>query len=432
MRTTLRNIPQVLAIYIIEHINLKGLKTMGKGRLFALIALVIAIAMLVYPDASFQASLSGLKLWFEIVLPALLPFFAMADILMGLGVVHFMGALLEPIMRPVFRIPGVGAFAVAMGLAGGYPIGARITGELHRKNLCNQVEAERLLAFANTADPLFIVGAVAVGMFGMPEIGTALVLGHYLGALIVGFMMRFYARHAPDSPPQVKSREQGYLRRAVKELDRARKADGRSFGQLFGDTIRDTFASMLFIGGCIMMFSVLAALMDVSGIMRYLTTPFEAMFSLLGIHPQLTPAIIHGFFETTLGAQTASAANAPLAQKAMVASLAIGWSGLSVHSQVSVMIQGTKIRMGPYMLARLGHGAAAGIITLLLLGPGSSVTNIISGALPVFAGAVRETLTFSARLLVSMKWAGILGLGCTAAGGLAWLANRISFVSLRR
>ena len=49
------------------------------------------------------------------------PFFAMSEIMIGLGVVHFMGVLVEPIMRPVFRIPGEGAFAVVMGLASGYP-----------------------------------------------------------------------------------------------------------------------------------------------------------------------------------------------------------------------------------------------------------------------------------------------------------------------
>ena len=156
---------------------------------------------------------------------------------MGLGVVHFVGALLEPIMRPVFRIPGVGAFAVAMGLAGGYPIGARITGELHRKGLCNLVESERLLAFANTADPLFIVGAVAVGMFGMPELGAALVAAHYLGAVVVGLGMRFYGRHEPDSPPQIKKNTQdswGYFGRALNELDRARRGRAHFWSAFWG------------------------------------------------------------------------------------------------------------------------------------------------------------------------------------------------------
>jgi nucleoside recognition membrane protein YjiH len=48
-----------------------------------------------------------------------------------------------------------------MGLASGYPIGAKITGNLRREKLCTQVEGERLIAFCNTADPLFVIGAVA-------------------------------------------------------------------------------------------------------------------------------------------------------------------------------------------------------------------------------------------------------------------------------
>ena len=122
--------------------------------LSAAIALVLTVSIIRYPKDAFDASVYGLKLWLEIVLPALLPFFAMADIMMGLGVVHFIGVLLEPIMKTVFKIPGVGAFAVAMGLASGYPIGAKITGRLRRQNLCTQVEAERLVSFANTAEPV--------------------------------------------------------------------------------------------------------------------------------------------------------------------------------------------------------------------------------------------------------------------------------------
>ena len=39
-----------------------------------------------------------------------------------MGVVHFLGVLLEPLMRPLFNVPGVGAFALSMGLAAGYPM----------------------------------------------------------------------------------------------------------------------------------------------------------------------------------------------------------------------------------------------------------------------------------------------------------------------
>ena len=117
-------------------------KDLAKAYGSALIGIIVTIAIVRYPEEAFEASVYGLRLWFDVVLPALLPFFAMAEILMGLGVVHFMGVLLEPFMRPVFRIPGVGAFAVAMGLASGYPIGAKITARLRRENLCDQVEGE--------------------------------------------------------------------------------------------------------------------------------------------------------------------------------------------------------------------------------------------------------------------------------------------------
>lgn len=122
--------------------------------LLALTAAAFTVTIVFFPDETFQASLDGLKLWWDIVLPALLPFFIISEILMGLGVVHFMGALLEPLMQPLFRVPGVGGFVMAIGLASGYPIGAKITSRLREQNMLSKVEAERLVCFTNTADPL--------------------------------------------------------------------------------------------------------------------------------------------------------------------------------------------------------------------------------------------------------------------------------------
>ncbi|WP_339063402.1 hypothetical protein [Tepidibacillus marianensis] len=39
-----------------------------------LLTTLLAIAIITYPDAAFQASLQGLKIWWEIIFPALLPF----------------------------------------------------------------------------------------------------------------------------------------------------------------------------------------------------------------------------------------------------------------------------------------------------------------------------------------------------------------------
>ncbi|MGI6037482.1 MAG: sporulation integral membrane protein YlbJ, partial [Limnochordia bacterium] len=366
--------------------------------LSALLGMIIAIAIIWYPEAAFDASLYGLKLWFEVVLPALLPFFAMCDILMGLGVVHFMGVLLEPLMRPVFRIPGVGGFAVAMGLASGYPIGARITGRLRRENLCDQVEGERLVSFANTADPLFMMGAVAVGMFGMPQLGVTIVIAHYASVVLVGFLMRYHGQdsHSAEMP----TRRENIFRRALRELYRHRQADGRPFGQLFGDSVKDSFAAMLFIGGCIMMFSVLLRVFTLSGITAILSRSLEVIIASVGLAPSTTEALVNGLFEITIGTEAASRISAPLIQRAVVASAVIGWSGMSVHTQVASMLHGTDIRMTPYIIARFLHGVFAGIITYLLLGPAQPVVQL---ATPVLAHAliVDGQMDFAARFLAS-------------------------------
>lgn len=142
------------------------------------LASLLTISLVVFPKDALQAAIDGMKVFWEIVFPSLLPFFVLSEVLLGLGVVHFIGVLLEPLMRPVFNVPGVGAFAMSMGLAAGYPMDAVITSRFRRRGLCTKTEGERLLAFTNTADPLFIFGAVAVGMFGRPWLGSILGIAH--------------------------------------------------------------------------------------------------------------------------------------------------------------------------------------------------------------------------------------------------------------
>ncbi len=87
--------------------------------LLASMVILIALSMILFPEPSFKAAERGLTVWWEVVLPALLPFFIAAELLMGMGVVHFLGVLMEPLMRPLFNVPGSGAFTLAMGIASG-------------------------------------------------------------------------------------------------------------------------------------------------------------------------------------------------------------------------------------------------------------------------------------------------------------------------
>ncbi|MGQ9779550.1 MAG: sporulation integral membrane protein YlbJ [Bacillota bacterium] len=331
----------------------------------AALASLFALALVFYAEESLAAAKEGIKVFGLIVLPSLFPFFVLSEVLLGLGVVHFMGVIFEPLMRPVFNVPGVGAFALSMGLAAGYPMDAVITAKFRRKGLCSRIEAERLLAFTNTADPLFIFGAVAVGMFGLPALGPLLATAHYLSSFTLGFFFRFYGRE--DTPTEEPAQTyKGMLRRAFAALLRGREEDGRPLGQLLGEAVRESVATLFMIGGFIVFFSVLVRLLTVMGLLEFLAPPAARLLGLFGLSPSLVPALFRGLLEIDLGTVAAGRAAAPLVERAVMAGAIIAWSGLSVHGQVASVVHGTDIRMGPYVLARLYHAVIAGFYTFLL------------------------------------------------------------------
>jgi len=53
--------------------------------------------MAINPRETVQAAASGFELWYQILVPALLPFFIVADLLVSLHFVGLIGALLEPL-----------------------------------------------------------------------------------------------------------------------------------------------------------------------------------------------------------------------------------------------------------------------------------------------------------------------------------------------
>ncbi|SHI64194.1 sporulation integral membrane protein YlbJ [Propionispora hippei] len=326
----------------------------------------ITLCMVQYPKDAFDSAIMGLNLWWNVVFPALLPFFILSEILMGLGVVHFIGVLLEPLMRPLFNVPGVGAFALSMGLASGYPMDAVITCKFRKSQLCSAVEAERLLSFTNTADPLFMFGAVAVGMFGMPELGIILALAHYLASFLVGIIFRFHGtdRDVPPKPPQQEV-SGNLVSRAFRALYQAKQEDGRPIGLLLGDSVKSSMNTALLIGGFIILFSVFLRMLSIIGATDTLAAIFSGMLHWLGLSGNLAESLVSGLFEIDLGTLAASQADAPLWQKTVMTSAIIAWSGLSVHGQVASIVIESGIRMAPYMVARFLHALLAGLLTLL-------------------------------------------------------------------
>jgi len=353
--------------------------------LFALFSIALVITLASHPETSVRAALDGLHAWWEVVFPALLPFVVLSEILMGVGVVHFIGALLEPLMRPLFNVPGTGGFVLTMGFSSGYPVAAKITSRLREEGYITRAEGERLVSFTTTGDPLFVMGAVAVGFFHSEQLGFVMAITHYASALLLGLIYRFHALFDPSSKPLLKNQLPLALR-ALQAMHRARIKDGRPFGRLMGEAVNSALQTLFMVGGFLIVFSVVIQLLATINLTHYLSMALSVLLGPLGIPPGFSKALIAGTFEVTLGAQAASEVgpHISLMWKAAIASAIVSWGGFSVHAQVASILSQTDIRVVPYLIARLLHAFLAAILTVLFWQPLSQLAMNITESMPVF------------------------------------------------
>ncbi len=372
----------------------------------AVLVILVAASMIVYPEPSFKAAERGLSIWWDIVLPALLPFFIAAELLMDMGVVHFMGVLTEPIMRPFFNVPGTGAFTFTMGIASGYPLGAALSARLRDAQLATKTEAERLMCFCNTSDPLFMTGAVAVGMFKRVDLAGIIISAHYISALTVGFLLRFWRRKDPPSAP-IRTEPGFIVVRAYRAMRRAQRENQKPFGEMLGGSVKRSINSLLSILGFMVLFSVVFELLKMSGVTGALSAVISRCLPESLVPAALHEGLVSGLFELTIGTSVVATSAAPLIARVAACSAVIAWSGLSVHAQVAAVIQPSGMSVWPYTVSRFLQAILAAVMTVVLMRPGAA-----KWALP----------TFEPRVLTgSLAWFSTIGtaaktcLGCIAA-----------------
>lgn len=355
-----KSISQVVVILLLGYRRLP----VWNKILWSVCVIFFIVSMIRFPKTVFEGASVGLNAWWNIVFPSLLPFFIASELLMSLGVVSFMGILLEPIMRPLFNVPGCGSFVMVAGYSSGCPIGSMITAKLRRNQMCTRVEAERLMSFTNNSSPLFMLVAVSVGMFKAPQLGILIAGAHYLANLTLGFALRFYRKNDSEIIPN-NSPGGNVIARAFRELTQCHAKDNRPIGQILGDAINNSVAVLLKIGGFMILFAVIIRLLNRLGFIDFLASVFAQIFFPLHLDQEIFSAIASGMFEITLGIKLASETSSTLFQQLFATAIMLGWSGLSIHAQVASLIADTDIRLYPYIITRFAHASLAALYTYI-------------------------------------------------------------------
>jgi len=325
----------------------------------------LIIHIIRYPQQSFEAAKTGINTWFYIVFPALLPFFIGSELLIGLGVIEFIGTLLEPIIRPIFKVPGEGSFIFVMSITSGYPVGVKLTTQLRSQNRLTKIEGQRLLSFCSTSGPLFMIGAVAVGMFHNPQLGFVLSIAHYLSALTTGMIFRFYGFDQKISLRQNFSTK--YMGKALHKMFQTFK-NSTNFSNLLSASVKHSVETLLFLGGFIILFSVIIEILSSIGLIDFIASSISMPFSFLGIHPDAFRAMVSGALEITIGCKILSETpSISFVQQAVLSSMIISWSGFSIHAQAAGFISKTDLSIGIYIFSKLLHSILSAIWALLVI-----------------------------------------------------------------
>lgn len=307
--------------------------------------LLFALGLTAAPAQSAEGTREGLRLCGNVIIPSLFPFFVLSSLAVELGLSVRLGRMLEGIMAPLFHVNGRCAAALALGLIGGYPVGARTALELYRRGQCSKGEAERLLAFCNNAGPAFILGVVGSGIFGSGRVGVLLCLTHAASALLVGLLFRFSIK---DTPRRAPPRPAPPVIRAVR------------FSDAFLRAVGDSLASTLNICAFVTFFAVVLRLLTAFGVISALAS----LLGLFGVEEVWARRLVAGFLELSSGVSSLSGGGM---EAIPVAAFMLGWAGLSVHCQVLSLLGDSTLSPKNYFLGKLCHGAFAAALTWVVI-----------------------------------------------------------------
>ncbi len=294
-------------------------------KMFPLIFLGLLFCfLLLFPVQTLDASKNGLLLWFDTLLPTLLPFLILSQLILKTPLIDFFQKIFGPIFRHIFHCSDHGAFCILCGFLCGYPVGARLISLQIKEQRISLSEGQYLLSFCNNVSPSF---CISYGI--LHAIGTTTILPYLLiiygSALLFGFLTR----------PKL----------SVSETESTKKQTSatENIFQLIDVCIIDSFLILIKLCGYLILFSILC-----TGIFLFL--PVQ--------HLIIAPAL-SAFLEITMGLSLISSLSTGNIRSGMaVAALAFG--GLCCIFQINSVVHDTGLSLKKYILHK-------GITALLAL-----------------------------------------------------------------
>jgi len=157
---------------------------------FVIYTILLAMSLMIFKSSEVLTSVrKSLIICFSSVIPSLFPFMVLSSAFVG----NVSASSFKFVRKISRRLFGISAFATAAFICGmicGYPIGAKCTRELYDQKKITASEAESLIAYSNNSGPLFVIGAIGIGMFNSVKGGILLYIIQLISALTAAMLLK--------------------------------------------------------------------------------------------------------------------------------------------------------------------------------------------------------------------------------------------------
>lgn len=196
---------------------------------------VMTCCILTHSSLSLAYAALGLELWYEKMVPVLLPFMILSGTLIRMGLVNSLIRPVQPLFEKIFRLSGPGTYVILMGFLCGFPMGARTIADFRDRQELSVTEGQYLLSFCNNLGPVYFLGFVLpllhresilpylFGMYGIP-LGYGILLRYTVYRRKIPMSQTIFTVSAGGTP----------VMPLLEALDEAVYAAGRNILQLGG------------------------------------------------------------------------------------------------------------------------------------------------------------------------------------------------------
>lgn len=226
-------------------------------KLITLLLLVLTFCILTNSSLSLMYATLGLELWFQKMIPALLPFMILSGIMVRLGLTEKMSMALYPVLGPVYRVRKNVVYCIMLGFLCGFPMGAKVTADLLKRDLLTRDEGEYLLAFCNNIGPVYFCS------FVLPLLGRRLVFPYLFGMYGIPLLYGLFLRYTCFRNRLYTERETGRFTRST-ELVCCQRSSATPAGEkaplrllkAADESILSSLTSILTLGGYMILFNL--------------------------------------------------------------------------------------------------------------------------------------------------------------------------------